>query len=119
MKKKKLEHYTKVLLDRRLELQAELKRINGEQKERDRPDTMDTVDQADSNYSMDYNITMREKVIGQIKEFDEALENIKSGDYGICQSCGDEIPEGRLEVRPNARFCTRCKDEMEKKGALK
>ncbi len=119
MNKKKLEKYRKILLDRRMELQSEIQRKSEEKMSQDRDDAKDTVDQADSNYTTDYNITLTEMLVTQIKEIDEALENMKNGDYGICESCGEEIPEGRLKVRPNAKFCIRCKDEIEKRGSVK
>lgn len=49
-----------------------------------------------------------------VEEIDEALERIKSGEYGRCESCGAEIPDARLEVIPEARLCIRCQEELEK-----
>lgn len=40
---------------------------------------------------------------------DEALQKIKDSEYGICIECGCEISPGRLEAKPYARFCTKCK----------
>lgn len=37
-----------------------------------------------------------------------ALERVEGGTYGTCVRCGDEIPEGRLEVRPESGTCVRC-----------
>lgn len=119
MEKSKLEDYRKILLAKRMELQTEFQRRSEEGASQDRLDAKDTADQADSNYTTDYNITLKEMLVKQIKEIDEALKNMENGDYGICESCGEEIPEGRLEVRPNARFCITCKDEMEKRGSVK
>ncbi|MEZ4318753.1 MAG: TraR/DksA family transcriptional regulator [Myxococcota bacterium] len=39
-----------------------------------------------------------------------ALERLASGDYGTCESCGETIPERRLEVVPHARLCVGCQD---------
>lgn len=49
-----------------------------------------------------------------IEEIDEALDRLKNGEYGRCENCGTEIPEARLEVVPEARFCIRCQEELEK-----
>jgi RNA polymerase-binding protein DksA len=51
-----------------------------------------------------------------VEEIDEALERIKTGEYGACESCGAEIPEARLEVIPQARLCIKCQEELEKSG---
>lgn len=37
-----------------------------------------------------------------------ALEAIEEGTYGTCVRCGDEIPEGRLEIMPESRLCVKC-----------
>lgn len=38
----------------------------------------------------------------------QALERLKNGTYGVCRSCGDHIPLGRLEARPSTPFCIHC-----------
>ena len=47
---------------------------------------------------------------------DEALENIRLGRYGICADCGKPIGEGRLEARPFAHYCIKCKSIREERG---
>ncbi len=37
-----------------------------------------------------------------------ALALLDEGRYGVCEACGQEIGEGRLEARPAARTCVRC-----------
>ena len=37
-----------------------------------------------------------------------ALDRISAGTYGLCVDCGDPVPEGRLEARPDAARCIRC-----------
>ena len=37
-----------------------------------------------------------------------ALARIDDDDYGLCVDCGQEIPEGRLEARPDAARCVGC-----------
>lgn len=43
--------------------------------------------------------------IGQIKT---ALAKIEDGTYGVCDGCGEEIPEKRLEALPYATRCIKC-----------
>ena len=38
-------------------------------------------------------------------EIEAALERIDAGTYGRCIDCGKEIPEGRLEIKPEAARC--------------
>ena len=44
----------------------------------------------------------------ELAEVDAALERWHAGDYGVCTSCGSEIPTERLEVRPFAEQCVPC-----------
>ncbi|MBD8043011.1 TraR/DksA C4-type zinc finger protein [Arthrobacter sp. Sa2BUA2] len=37
-----------------------------------------------------------------------ARVRLDEGVYGICERCGEPIPEARLEIRPEARFCVAC-----------
>ncbi|WP_231442153.1 TraR/DksA family transcriptional regulator [Brevibacterium zhoupengii] len=38
----------------------------------------------------------------------EAVERLDEGTFGICTSCGNPIPEVRLEIRPYAPTCVAC-----------
>jgi RNA polymerase-binding transcription factor DksA len=44
----------------------------------------------------------------QLAELDAALDRMRSGSYGICEDCGDQIPPARLEAHPAARVCIAC-----------
>ncbi|MFZ2101311.1 MAG: TraR/DksA C4-type zinc finger protein [Oricola sp.] len=37
-----------------------------------------------------------------------AMRRIASGDYGFCEGCDEEIPDGRLAIDPMATRCVRC-----------
>jgi DnaK suppressor protein len=43
-----------------------------------------------------------------LAEVDAALDRLAAGSYGVCETCGSAIPEGRLEVRPTSRTCVGC-----------
>jgi RNA polymerase-binding transcription factor len=42
-----------------------------------------------------------------LAHIESALERIAAGRYGLCEVCGQEIPEGRLEARPWTPYCIR------------
>lgn len=54
-----------------------------------------------------------------LKKIEKAVEKIDNGTYGICESCGAEIPIGRLEARPVTDLCIECKTEQEEIEKLK
>lgn len=43
-----------------------------------------------------------------LEEVEAALAKLDSGGYGLCESCGEPIPEARLEAKPAARLCITC-----------
>jgi len=43
-----------------------------------------------------------------------ALDRLREGTYGICQECGCQIPERRLEVMPTATLCVPCQERRER-----
>ncbi|MEE3849222.1 TraR/DksA C4-type zinc finger protein [Gordonia sp. LSe1-13] len=44
----------------------------------------------------------------RLDELDAALIRAESGDYGICEICGEQISAARLEALPAARLCITC-----------
>jgi DnaK suppressor protein len=52
---------------------------------------------------------------GQRDEVLAALARIDSDSYGQCVDCGHEIPEGRLEARPEAARCVGCQAKYAKR----
>ena len=44
-----------------------------------------------------------------------ALARIDDNSYGQCVDCGNEIPEGRLEARPEAARCVACQAKRAKR----
>ena len=49
----------------------------------------------------------------EVRQIDEALRKLSSGDYGVCEECGAEIDERRLEILPFAAWCVDCKQRRE------
>ena len=49
-----------------------------------------------------------------IDEIELALTKLREGTYGVCEECGKRIQARRLEVRPFATLCVRCKERQER-----
>jgi DnaK suppressor protein len=58
---------------------------------------------------------LRERGHETLRAIDVALDRVTVGNYGICQSCGDEIKPARLKALPTATLCIDCAKDMEKK----
>ncbi len=48
-----------------------------------------------------------------LREIIAALAGMEKDDYGYCEACDEEIPFARLEIKPEARFCISCQEEVE------
>ena len=52
---------------------------------------------------------------GQRDEVLAALSRLDEDSYGQCVDCGHEIPEGRLDARPDAARCVGCQSKWAKR----
>lgn len=53
-------------------------------------------------------VAAHEQLLWQSEEVARALSKLDEGTYGVCDSCGSTIPEGRLEIHPWAVLCVPC-----------
>ncbi len=49
------------------------------------------------------------QAISITEEIDDALRKLERGNYGTCETCGQNIMKARLEALPYARQCIACK----------
>ena len=54
-----------------------------------------------------------EVLLGQQERVREALSRLRAGTYGRCIDCGRELPDERLEARPEAERCVDCQQKVE------
>lgn len=52
----------------------------------------------------------------ELANIENALENMRQGTYGACETCGGSIPLARLQALPYATLCIGCQRESEKAG---
>ena len=77
----------------------------------------DIYDQASSERDRELGLLLGDREREKLRNIDEALLKIDEGEFGICEECEEEIPIGRLKVVPFARFCVKCKSDLEKQQA--
>lgn len=81
----------------------------------DSPDLIDrAADLIDRNLSQ--NFCDRKNL--RLRKIEQALKDLESGLYGICQSCGDDIAIKRLKANPVASQCISCKTDEETRQRL-
>jgi RNA polymerase-binding transcription factor DksA len=52
-------------------------------------------------------VSTQEALLAMLDQVRRARQHVADGTYGICEACGDPIPEGRLEARPWATRCVK------------
>lgn len=56
----------------------------------------------------DERLSLEHKLEIDLKKIDAALDKMESGEYGLCEECGDQISPDRLRVYPEAKLCKQC-----------
>jgi DnaK suppressor protein len=79
---------------------------------------LSTLDQhpADSGTSLadaDREEASLEVLLAQQERVRAALARVQAGTYGRCVSCGKELPDERLDARPEAERCVDCQQKAE------
>jgi DnaK suppressor protein len=72
------------------------------------------ADTATETVDREIDYTLEEHDGRLLQAIDEALARIDAGTYGICVSCGAQIPPERLEAMPWAPLCIECKRREER-----
>ncbi len=74
----------------------------------------DFGDQSYASSESSLDLAEAKRDIGELRAIDAALRAIGEGSYGMCASCGDEIPAPRLEAQPLALRCIACESKAER-----
>jgi DnaK suppressor protein len=104
-----LEGVRQSLEKRRLELEAELARLTEPPTESAAVSFGKRVGEgtAEAVERLSTTATAR-SISASIADIDRGLKKIDTGTYGICDKCGDEIGDARLEALPAASLCVAC-----------
>jgi DnaK suppressor protein len=62
-----------------------------------------------SNVDRELDLVLSAQARGAVVEIDRALAKIDTGNYGVCEQCGQPIPQARLKALPYASLCVGCK----------
>ena len=110
------------LLKDKQELTEELKKFtkqNIHNKDDYKSDFPDFGDEADENAketaAFEERLSVEATLEKELRDVKKALERIDKGEHGVCHNCGQEIPKARLEARPTALTCIKCKQELKSK----
>ncbi len=101
-------HFRAILDNWKSELMEEVDRTVSHMKD-DAANFPDPNDRATQEEEFTLELRTRDRERKLIKKINQSIDDIDSGDYGFCESCGTEIGIRRLEARPTANLCIDCK----------
>jgi DnaK suppressor protein len=122
----KLDQYKEILLREKRQTEEILNKLNEIQKNGMKESSGDSssyqIHQADmgsDTQESEKRVFYYDEELSKLKLIHEALHRIYDKSYGICEICGDYIPENRLAIIPYARFCIECKRKEEAKRKVR
>lgn len=104
------------LLEMKAKLLAEIDSTLRAEREGNKDEGMDTYDLASEERDREINFILSDRERVKLKQIDDALERMNEGTYGVCESCGLEIAEERLEAMPFSRLCRDCQQDEEREA---
>ncbi len=122
MEKQKIERFKERLLETRQRSVGDITQLEEETLNRSAKDfsgdlsgySLHIADSADEDYNRSFSLDLVSNKEELLNEIDAALDRIEEGTYGQCEMCGGKIPLKRLEAKPQARYCLKCKEKLEK-----
>lgn len=112
LRKEKIESIRVLLTNRRETLRTEVRQVT-EDMINDDTTFSDSVDQASADTEKTVAVQVQNREREEIREIEEALRRIETGNFGTCESCGDDISEARMAAYPETTLCIVCKAELE------
>jgi DnaK suppressor protein len=91
-----------------------LTQLGRETRSPDPDDTQDSADLSTAHTSKELLFERSSQRRTMLRLIDAALQRIADGSFGVCLSCGDDIPLRRLQALPWTQFCLRCQEEIER-----
>lgn len=79
----------------------------------------DETDEIQGNQLIEIQNQLNTRNHNKLVQIQDALNRIEDKTYGICQDCGENIPEKRLAVNPYFLICVSCAEEREREDKRK
>ncbi|MDA3970071.1 MAG: RNA polymerase-binding protein DksA [Desulfobulbaceae bacterium] len=73
----------------------------------------DPTDRASAESDRNFELRLRDRERKLLNKIKQASERIEDESFGLCEDCGAEIGEKRLEARPVTSRCIKCKTAQE------
>jgi DnaK suppressor protein len=113
LSEKQLAKFAQQLADWRKELEGGINENMLSMHDQEQNKFPDPADQASMETDRNFDLRIRDRERKLIKKIDEAMNRIKEGTFGECDSCGADIGIKRLQARPVTTLCIDCKTAQE------
>jgi DnaK suppressor protein len=97
-----------------------LKELGGAVMLEDDPGAPEAGDQGDGSgdavsatAERELTFTVRSLLVERANRLADALDRVRSGTYGLCRVCGQDIAAARLRAIPEVTTCVRCQEAEE------
>src|SRR5512134_4107643 len=117
MDKAKIEEFRQLLQEQMEQLLRDAERTVSEMND-EKTNFPDPTDRASLESDRNFELRIRDRERKLINKIREALERLEEGEFGVCESCGEEIGEARLRARPVTTLCIECKTEQERQEKI-
>jgi RNA polymerase-binding protein DksA len=112
----------KSLMAKRTEVQETLDRLMEEQREYKNLASdhylIDEMDHAEREISSQTHYILLERKSRELKKIEDLIGRaLEDEEFGLCEECGEKIPEARLMIMPEATRCVPCQQEIEQTGS--
>lgn len=117
MEKTKLDEFRHILQEQMDQLLREADKTVSEMND-EKTNFPDPTDRASLESDRNFELRIRDRERKLINKIREALDRLEEGEFGVCESCGEEIGEARLRARPVTTLCIDCKTEQERQEKI-
>lgn len=122
MPRREMTKFKEHLIAQKDKVQREIKSLRDENLNRSQKDASGDLsgyafhlaDMATDNYDREFSLGLADNELKILYSIDDALERIKEGTFGICESCDKPIAKRRLMALPHTKLCLNCMSEEEK-----
>ena len=113
MRKAFLKKARETLASMRAQMLKNVQQELQEGRDQNKDEGMDTYDLASDARDREISHILTDRDRGKLQAIEDALDRIDEGSYGVCESCEQEIAEGRLQAMPFTRLCVQCQADRE------
>jgi DnaK suppressor protein len=118
MKKERLAHFKKRLIEKQRQLADEVGKTALYGKDQEDDSIKDLGDQANTAYTREFFFELGNGDRRLLRDVVSALQKIDDGSFGACERCGEPIADRRLDALPFARYCIDCQRLVEEEERM-